>query len=403
MKITLKYSTMKIFRNTLLILFYLFLIAPTFSQCPTGNVKLISQAEVDQFIIDFPNCTKISGKLSLVGNDIRDLSGVSKIKEVAEQVIIATDEKFGSPSYNLDFKSLTSAGSLTVGSNYNLEEINLTNLNFVKEDVIFTENFNIKKIDLPNLSGEIKRLHFVHLFKLESINICKIEKTSSFDLAKNSILNTICIDNLKDAGDFSFTENDVLDNLDVLKNITTFNSIWISQNNNLSNVDVFENITTLKSLSIQRNPKLTNLNGFKNLLNLSGSLFIQNNSSLTDCSSLCNLFNSQGFTSTNNGISNNSSSCNTLKEIKEVCSTLSIEEGDLVTNFRIYPNPTEGKITFNYDLSNANYKIHDILGRSLKEEKTLSNSIDISEFKSGIYFLTVRKDNKIFAKTIVKN
>ena len=51
------------------------------AQCPPGSVTLHTQAEVNQFIIDYPNCTEILGNLQIggSGSNIVNLNGLSNI------------------------------------------------------------------------------------------------------------------------------------------------------------------------------------------------------------------------------------------------------------------------------------------------------------------------------------
>lgn len=51
-------------------------------RCPEGSIELITQADVDQFVIDYPNCTKISKDLYIGSGDITNLSGLSSLKTV---------------------------------------------------------------------------------------------------------------------------------------------------------------------------------------------------------------------------------------------------------------------------------------------------------------------------------
>src|SRR5690606_29922257 len=50
-------------------------------QCPTGDVILYSQADVNNFATNYPNCTEITGYLSIGGSDITDLSPLSNLTQ----------------------------------------------------------------------------------------------------------------------------------------------------------------------------------------------------------------------------------------------------------------------------------------------------------------------------------
>lgn len=60
---------------------FIFCLLPYFavSQCPISSVTLNTQAEVDNFIIDYPNCTVLNSSLRIEGPDIENLNGLSNI------------------------------------------------------------------------------------------------------------------------------------------------------------------------------------------------------------------------------------------------------------------------------------------------------------------------------------
>lgn len=64
-----------------------------------------------------------------------------------------------------------------------------------------------------------------------------------------------------------------------------------------------------------------------------------------------------------------------------------------ILNFRFYPNPTSGKISIKTtdNFLNQNYKITDQFGRIILEScfEFQENQIDLSQFKSGMYFLKI--------------
>src|SRR5690606_429090 len=54
----------------------------TLPQCPAGNVSLTSQAQIDDFATNYPNCTEISGYMIISGSTITDLSPLSNLTSV---------------------------------------------------------------------------------------------------------------------------------------------------------------------------------------------------------------------------------------------------------------------------------------------------------------------------------
>src|SRR5690606_39104921 len=61
----------------------------TLSQCPAGDVVLNSQAQVDAFAINYPNCTEITGYLYIVGSTVVHLDGLSNLTSVGGFLNIA--------------------------------------------------------------------------------------------------------------------------------------------------------------------------------------------------------------------------------------------------------------------------------------------------------------------------
>lgn len=85
-------------------------------------------------------------------------------------------------------------------------------------------------------------------------------------------------------------------------------------------------------------------------------------------------------------------------------STTSIEE-QLENQFNIYPNPFNEKLTIqNNENSLITYQLSDIYGKVLVSEttKTSNLKLETSNFNSGIYFLTITKNNKRFTKKLIK-
>lgn len=85
------------------------------------------------------------------------------------------------------------------------------------------------------------------------------------------------------------------------------------------------------------------------------------------------------------------------KETKEV-----IAESD----FRIYPNPSNGKFTISFEnTANGNsIEIYSILGEKIFEKANeTGSSISISHLEKGIYFIKLTKDSKTITKKIIIN
>src|SRR5699024_7160665 len=65
---------------------------------------------------------------------------------------------------------------------------------------------------------------------------------------------------------------------------------------------------------------------------------------------------------------------------------MSTEEENL-TNFSLYPNPTEGMVYIQSKMDFEEFNIFDLQGRIIKSGKITNNSVDLEDLSSGIYFL----------------
>lgn len=77
------------------------------------------------------------------------------------------------------------------------------------------------------------------------------------------------------------------------------------------------------------------------------------------------------------------------------------------TNFTLFPNPNNGFFTFSWQnlSSTSNYQLYiaDIYGKEVYryEGNKLQNSIDLTTFASGIYFLQVQQNEQVWASKIM--
>jgi len=111
----------------------LFLVGNTLAQCPTTDMILTSQEDVDNFALDYPDCTDLSIHMTIRENfttPIINLSGLANITMITGELEI---------SHNDDLTSLeglenvtTIPGELYINSNDGLTSLTgLENLNSV--------------------------------------------------------------------------------------------------------------------------------------------------------------------------------------------------------------------------------------------------------------------------------
>lgn len=81
------------------------------------------------------------------------------------------------------------------------------------------------------------------------------------------------------------------------------------------------------------------------------------------------------------------------------------EEKEVLVEFNIYPNPSNGVFIITHNYKTVNIEITDITGKYMYKGKNIINNfeINIRDFKSGIYFMRLtNKKNSIVKKIILK-
>lgn len=239
----------KAWTTTIVCLHFLFLQFSN-AQCPTGDVHLHSQAEVDFFTTNFPNCADIKARLiightaTMVGSDINDLSGLTSIMQTK---------------------------GLIIQNNPLLDDLNgLGNLKKVNGDMVIHNNLDLDELaDLTSLYGNLKSLtisgngEISDLYGLENTNIS--------------------------GGNLSIENNAMLETLEGIGQVTSVYNLRIGNNPWLSDISDLNLLTTTKQVKIHNLPILTNLDGLDALDNVNGSIEIVDLPLLSDIQGLGNL------------------------------------------------------------------------------------------------------------------
>ncbi|SMC42204.1 T9SS type A sorting domain-containing protein [Moheibacter sediminis] len=300
------------------------------AQCPTidGYLQFNSQAEVNQFLVDYPNCTSLDGRLIIGSNNTSDITDLTP------------------------FENLTSVKGLLIQSTSLTNLVGLENL--IDDDGELAIRYNNSLTDLSALGGitEVSTLDIdgnAVLVSLEGLNIGTVQ--SSVEITQNpALVNLHGLENLTEISDLlEIRLNNSLVTVDGLNNITKIGSLSIVFNNSLTNLDglnaleSFTGSAITPGLNISFNASLTSLEGLSQLTTiLNSTLQINSNNLLTSLSGLDNidpssithlyLTSSQQLSTCNvqsicdylsgNGqatISGNSVGCNSIDEIEYFC------------------------------------------------------------------------------------
>ena len=91
------------------------------------------------------------------------------------------------------------------------------------------------------------------------------------------------------------------------------------------------------------------------------------------------------------------------QSLYDYCATNSgtIDIDELVfDNIVVYPNPTTGNLTIKTNLD-ITYELYDFTGKVINTDMK-SENIDISNLPNGVYFLSIKYEDKVFNKRIIK-
>jgi hypothetical protein len=135
------------------------------AQCPPGDVLLSSQADVDAFVSDYPDCTEISGELDIEivdeGDMVEDLTGLINLTTINGQLNIYGLNDASIPVSLSGLENITAISSLSVGGSTGsfTEKLyleSLTPLNNIQGAMF---NFRISRLsvqeELPDFDGVI--------------------------------------------------------------------------------------------------------------------------------------------------------------------------------------------------------------------------------------------------------
>ena len=70
--------------------------------------------------------------------------------------------------------------------------------------------------------------------------------------------------------------------------------------------------------------------------------------------------------------------------------------------FVIYPNPVESTLLFSKDITGSEIKIIDSKGNLVGQQMINTNSLDVSQLKSGMYFIALEKEGEKIVKRFIK-
>lgn len=246
----------------------------SYAQCPTSDLVLGSQDEVNSFTTFYPGCTALPENLFIVGQsqatDISDLSPLSVLTSVGSGILI---QNVGGLTTLDGLQNITSVGG----------EIELYS------NPILTDITALSKItSVPGRLSVAENDALTTLFGLHNIK----SVGNDLNIVSNPALTTMSSLTVTSVGDDIFIENNpLLTDLLGLQNIVTLaDELLISGNDALISLQALSGFTIMNDdLEISYNPSLTSLAGIDNITTYVGDLIISENASLADLSVLSDL------------------------------------------------------------------------------------------------------------------
>lgn len=316
-------------------------VGSTFGQCPLSNVFLRTQSQVDEFIINYPNCDKIGGTLYIGNNwndiqDIVDLSPLSQIDTIVGGLRVFDNEYLTT----LSDLSLEHVSYINIHSNHVLTNLEgLEDVTTVSGYVEIYDNGSL--VDLEGLNGLTSVEDYVQLEAngvlsnvdaLENLttigsylqikshgNLATIDGLGNLvsvggylDLTSNGIDGVLGLNSLVSVGDYVYMQWNGFNSLEGLSNLTSIGgdleiiACWslsdfvglegITSVDELKitgcgvlNFEGLNNINSVEDLHIEGNPNVTNIDALSSLNFIDGRIIIRENEALTNLNGLTNI------------------------------------------------------------------------------------------------------------------
>lgn len=233
-------------KKILLIILILFVIN-SYSQCPSGDVILSTQSDVEALLASYPNCTNLEGNL-ILEDSVSDLSDLSNLESIGGDLTITQTQLT-----HIVFDSLTSlGGNLSIIENENLQGVWFHNL------VEFSGNLWIY------LNTVIEEIHgFDQTVELEALGIYSQPLLTT--IPEFNSLVTI-------SEGLSINDNSALTGFSGFISLSCIGALSIHDNASLTSIPEFNNLTYIDTTTglnalfrISSNPLLTHISGFEQL------------------------------------------------------------------------------------------------------------------------------------------
>ncbi|MCC6815595.1 MAG: T9SS type A sorting domain-containing protein [Saprospiraceae bacterium] len=393
------------------------------SQCGPISIVLSNQAQVDSFSINFPQCHRIDGNITISGNDIENLDGLLLIDSIDRRLEISNCPNL----YNLyGLRNLTVVQDLHISQCPLIEDL----VPFQKLQLA-SNSLYLYKLNIKNLKGLekvyfIRQLHINDLDQLEELvgldslktastvriadcgelkslkGLRKDIEISQLELVQNNKLEALTELDLNTLYLLSIKENPNFNDLKGLSELTTLWFLVLTKNEllkNLSGLDRLKNVNI--NFRLEQNPLLDDISALKNISSMTlDSVIIVNNKNLEKChiESVCNfLYIPQSIAR----IENNGNDCIDRLTVEKNClKTSTFKPFGQIIN--VFPNPANESFIISNLPQFSKIEIYNVLGQLMISDfsSTSNQMVNCSGLKSGLYLIKINNKEtfKIFLK-----
>jgi type IX secretion system substrate protein/receptor L domain-containing protein len=249
--------------------------------CLTDGIVLSTQAQINNFPVDYPDCNTIQGNVTISGNDIVNLSGLSQIQTIKGNLEISDNALLERLTGIEQLDSIY--GTFNIVRNPSIQIIDaLDSLKYVGLSCSFSFNQNLTTIEsLDHLDYLGGSLRFIQNDALSSISgFQKIQEIKgNLSIAMNPVLTSINSLSVDSISGQCFITGSGLDNLLWLSDLRIIGiSFFIEDNSNLTSLSGLSALQSIEGgLSISSNTLLANGTGLENLESIGYDLIIQQN------------------------------------------------------------------------------------------------------------------------------
>lgn len=353
------------FRKNILFILFILVGHSLWAQCPSQDITLRTQAQVDSFQLLYPNCTELPVSLTLSGEGIVNtdslanlksiggtldinftglstISGFDSLKYVSGSILISQNE----PLELIDgFNQLDSlGGSININNNFDIESIigfqnlkktkhsliiqfsfELAHLSFpslqeVEQDLILSLNFALDDITGFPLLNKVGRDLIIEISELKSISgLNALEEVGGnvFMFDNRTLKQISGLQNLRQIGkSFLIIGQLELESLEGFNALTQIGGrLEISSTDSLRVIHGFNYLNSLgNSLIVSENRALRNFKGFHQLDSIARDLMIMGNPKLRSCCAVFPIL-QDSLVGGATLIAGNSPACNSIEQI----------------------------------------------------------------------------------------